>query len=115
MFLHGIPFALLFSQLVATPSNSSAPKTPLLVDERYPDAYALALSIEQLEEAWRPRWDWSERRYVDDDLLHVEMSLTLVRTQDDATVGGLYDIHDYRRPCGVLSMHGRILACSKNH
>ena len=33
MFLHGIPFALLFSQLVATPSNSSAPKTPLLVVE----------------------------------------------------------------------------------
>ena len=61
-----------------------------------PDVYTLTLSIEQLEEAWRPRWNWGGSRYVDDDVLHLEVSVALAHGGDDASVGGLYDIHDYR-------------------
>jgi hypothetical protein len=60
------------------------------------DTYQIEFSIEQAEEAWRPRWNWTEQRYVDDDVLHLELSITLIRTRDGVIVGGLYDIHDYR-------------------
>lgn len=59
------------------------------------EAYVLTLTIEQLEEASRPRWKWSDRRYVDDDMLHLELSLTLTRA-DGAIAGCLRDIRDYR-------------------
>jgi len=60
------------------------------------DTYQLEFSIEQAEEAWRPRWNWTEKRYVDDDVLHLELSIAVIRTRDGVIVGGMYDIHDYR-------------------
>jgi hypothetical protein len=35
-----------------------------------PAVYLLTLSIEQMEQAWRPQWNWAERRYMDDEQLH---------------------------------------------
>ncbi len=56
--------------------------------------YLLEFFIEEAEIAVRPRWNWSEERFTDDPILHLEVSLTL--TRDEKTLGRLYDIHDYR-------------------
>ena len=60
------------------------------------DVYVLTLTVEQLEEASRPRWDWADRRYVDEEMLHLEVSLVLTHGEGGATVGTLHDIRDYR-------------------
>jgi len=62
----------------------------------HPGSYIVEFSIEEADTAVRPRWDWTERRFTDDGILHLEVSLTLRRARDDAVVGGLYEIHDYR-------------------
>lgn len=61
------------------------------------DAFVLEFTVEQLEEAWRPRWEWSRQAYGDEDVLHVEVSIALKPTDGEGgAIGGLYDIHDYR-------------------
>ena len=61
------------------------------------DAYILDVTVEELDLAQRPRWDWSDGAYVDDNVLHVEVSLALGKMGDeDEAIAGLYDIHDYR-------------------
>jgi hypothetical protein len=61
------------------------------------DIHVLEFSVEQLEEAARPRWDWIQHAYVDDDVLHVEMTFALKHAAPDVRpIGGLYFIRDYR-------------------
>ncbi len=60
------------------------------------DSYLLELSIDEAERAARPRWQWTEHRFRDDAILHLELSVTVTRLKDSAIVGGLYDTRDFR-------------------
>ncbi len=58
--------------------------------------YALDLFIDQAEIAQRPRWDWVDRRYRDDEILHLELSLVVTRLSDREQLGSLNLYRDYR-------------------
>lgn len=46
--------------------------------------------------AKRPQWDWGECAYLEDEVLHVEVSLALERAGDEDEAAALYNIRDYR-------------------
>ena len=74
------------------PASSVDPK-----DSDIAGAYVLDLAVEELDESQRPGWDWGDGAYVDDNVLHVEVSLALGKAGDEnEATAGLYDIHDYR-------------------
>jgi hypothetical protein len=42
------------------------------------------VGIDEAEIAQRPTWSWMENRFLDDQILHLELSLSVTRLQDKA-------------------------------
>ncbi|MDT8067965.1 MAG: hypothetical protein ROO76_07325 [Terriglobia bacterium] len=58
--------------------------------------YAVDLFIDQAEIAQRPRWDWFDHQYRDDEILHLELSLVVTRLSDREQLGSLNLYRDYQ-------------------
>ena len=58
--------------------------------------YIVEVGIDEAAIAERPDWSWMEQRFRDDEILHLELSLSVTRSEDAETLGTLYRTYDYR-------------------
>ena len=58
--------------------------------------YVVEVGIDQAEIAQRPVWNWMDKRFLDDEILHLELSLSVTRLKDGESLGSLYHSYDYR-------------------
>ena len=88
---HFIVSKLKHVQVVAVPFTSI--QDSLESDE---GVYMVDIGIDEAEIAQRPKWTWTEQRFRDDEILHLELSLSVTRLRDNASLGNLNHSYDYR-------------------
>ena len=58
--------------------------------------YAAEIGIDQADIAERPKWNRLDQRFLDDEILHLELSLSVTRLADGENLGSLFHAYDYR-------------------
>lgn len=85
---------------------TALPLTSIDDPEEIEGLYVLEVSIDQADTAQRPIWNWVDKRYRDDEILHLELSLSVTRFSDKS-LGSLYYSRDYRAAdYGIFSAPG---------
>jgi hypothetical protein len=57
--------------------------------------YVIDVGIDQADIAQRPQWSWLDKRFRDEEILHLELSLTVTRLENGEALGYLYRSYDY--------------------